>query len=263
MRLSPPSKMAPVTFDLTVLGSAGSHTGPGRACSSYLFRADGAQLLVDCGNGSSANLQRITRPDELDAILITHRHVDHCVDLIGMYYALRFHPDGPRDIALYAAPEVVDVLTGLLSKDSALTFHEVFDVHEVTGGDRFEVGGMEVDLAEAVHPVPTVSARVRAAGRTVVYSSDTAGSDELVELARGCDLFLCEATWQGDTRDYPPGMHLTAREAGRLARTAEVRRLLVTHVLGSLDGSISLEQAAETFSGDIALAEDLRTWVLS
>lgn len=252
-----------MTFDLTVLGSAGSHTGPARACSGYLLRADDTQLLVDCGNGSSANLQRITAPDELDAILITHRHVDHCVDLIGMYYALRFHPDGPRDIDLYAAPEVVDVLTGLLSRDSALAFREVFNVHEVTGGDRFEVGGMEVDLADAVHPVPTVSARVRAEGRTVVYSSDTAGSDELVELARGCDLFLCEATWQGDTRGYPPGMHLTAREAGRLARSAEVRRLVVTHVLGSLDRAISLEQAAETFPGDVTLAEDLRSWVLS
>jgi ribonuclease BN (tRNA processing enzyme) len=252
-----------VTFDLTVLGSAGSHTGPGRACSGYLLRADDTQLLVDCGNGSSANLQRITRPDELDGILITHRHVDHCVDLIGMFYALRFHPDGPRDIHLYAAPEVVDVLTGLLSKDSALEFREVFNVHEVTGGDTFDVGPLHVELADAVHPVPTVSAKVSAEGRSVVYSADTAGSDELVELARGTDLFLCEATWQGDTRGYPPGMHLTARGAGRLARQAEVRRLVLTHILGSLDRSISLEQAAEVFPGDVTLAEDLRSWVLT
>jgi ribonuclease BN (tRNA processing enzyme) len=252
-----------VTFDLTVLGSAGSHTGPGRACSGYLLRSDGTQLLVDCGNGSSANLQQITRPDELDAILITHRHVDHCVDLIGMYYALRFHPDGPRDIDLYAAPEVVDVLTGLLSQDSRLGFREVFNVHEVTAGDVLDVGPMHVELIHAVHPVPTVSASISTEGRRVVYSSDTAGSDELVEFARECDLFLCEATWQGDTRGYPPDMHLTARDAGRLARRAEVRRLVLTHILGSLDRSISLEQAAETFRGDVTLAEDLRSWVLT
>jgi ribonuclease BN (tRNA processing enzyme) len=252
-----------VTFDLTVLGSAGSHTGPGRACSGYLFRADGTQVLVDCGNGSSANLQRITSPEKLDAILISHRHVDHCVDLIGMYYALRFHPEGHRDIDLYAAPEVVGVLTGLLSRDSALEFHEVFNVHEVTGGDVFEVGPMRVELADAVHPVPTVSARISSEGRSVVYSSDTAGSDDLVELARDCDLFLCEATWQGDTRGYPPGMHLTAREAGRLARRAEPKRLVLTHILGSLDRGISLEQAVETFPGHVTLADDLRSWLLA
>lgn len=251
-----------MSFDVTVLGSSGSHTGPGRACSGYLVRADGSQLLVDCGNGSSANLQRVTRPEDLDAILITHRHVDHCVDLIGMFYALRFHPAGPQPIELYAAPEVVDTLTGLLSHDSALEFREVFHVTEVTGGDRFDVGPMHVQLADAIHPVPTVSCRVEVDGVSLVYSSDSAGGPALVELARDADLFLCEATWQGDGEGYPDGMHLTAREAGRLATEAGAHRLVLTHVLGSLDRNRSLAEAQETFSGDLALADDLRSWLL-
>ena len=251
-----------MSFDVTVLGCSGSFTGPGRACSGYLFRADRHQLLVDCGNGSSANLQRITRPEDLDAILITHRHVDHCVDLIGMFYALRFHPRGPQPIRLYAAPEVVDTLTGLLSHDSALEFREVFEVTEVVGGDTFEVGPMRVQLADAIHPVPTVSARIEAHDVSVVYSSDSAGGPELLELARDCDLFLCEATWQGDGSDVPPGMHLTAYEAGHLATEAGVKRLVLTHVLGSLDRNQSLAEAQTTFDGDLALAEDLRSWLL-
>jgi ribonuclease BN (tRNA processing enzyme) len=251
-----------VTFDVTVLGCSGSHTGPGRACSGYLVRADGHQLLVDCGNGSSANLQRITRPSDLDAVLITHRHVDHCIDLIGMFYALRFHSDGPQPIALYAAAEVVDTLTGLLSHDSALEFREVFDVTEVAGGDSFEVGPMHVRLADVVHPVPTVAVRVEVEGVSFTYSSDTAWSADLVDLARGTDLFLCEATWQGDGHDLPPDMHLTARDAGRLATEAGAQRLVLTHVLGSLDRNRSLAEASETYTGDLALAEDLRSWLL-
>jgi ribonuclease BN (tRNA processing enzyme) len=251
-----------VTFDLTVLGCSGSHTGPGRACSGYLLRADGAQLLVDCGNGSSANLQRVTRPEDLDAILITHRHVDHCIDLIGMFYALRFHTAGPQPIELYAAREVVDTLTGLLSHDSALEFREVFRVTEVTGGDRFDVGPMHVELADSIHPVPTVSCRVEVDGVSVVYSSDSAGGPDLLDLARDADLFLCEATWQGDADGYPEGMHLTAHDAGRLATAAGARRLVLTHVLGSLDRNRSLAEAQETFAGDLALAEDLRSWLL-
>ena len=252
-----------MTFDLTVLGSAGSHTGPGLACSGYLVRANGTQLLLDCGNGASANLQRLTRFDELDAVLVTHRHVDHCVDLVSMFYALRFHPAGPRSVDLYAAPEVLDVLTGLLSGDSALEFREVFDVKEVTGGDHLEVGPMQVDLAESVHPVPTVSVRVSAEGKSLVYSSDSAGGPDLVDLARGANLFLCEATWQGDAADYPPDMHLTARDAGRVGTEAGVERLVLTHILGSLDRAVTLEEARETFSGDLTLAQDLRSWVLA
>jgi ribonuclease BN (tRNA processing enzyme) len=251
-----------VTFDVTVLGSSGSHTGPGRACSGYLLRAGGSQLLIDCGNGSTANLQRLTRPEDLDAILITHRHVDHCIDLIGMFYALRFHVDGPRPVRLYAAREVVDTLTGLLSHDSAMEFREVFDVHEVAGGDGFEVGPMAVSLVDVVHPVPTVAPRIEVDGVRVVYSSDTAWCDDLVEFARGADLFLCEATWQGDAADLPSGMHLTARDAGRLAAAADVRRLVLTHVLGSLDRDRSLVEARETFAGDLELADDLRSWRL-
>jgi ribonuclease BN (tRNA processing enzyme) len=252
-----------VGFELTVLGSAGSHTGPGSACSGYLLRADGRQLLVDCGNGSSANLQRFTRFEDLDAVLITHRHVDHCIDLIGMYYGLRFHRDGAKRIDLYAAGEVVETLTSLLSSDSQLGFLEAFDVREVAGGDRFEVGPMRIELADSIHPVPTVSVGVEYDGVRVVYSSDSAGGEGLQHFARGADLFLCEATWQGDADDHPDGLHLTARDAGRVATAAGVDRLVLTHILGSLDREVSRDQAAETFTGELEVARDLSSWILA
>jgi ribonuclease BN (tRNA processing enzyme) len=252
-----------VGFELTVLGSAGSHTGPGSACSGYLFRADGRQLLVDCGNGSTANLQRFTRFEDLDAILITHRHVDHCIDLIGMYYGLRFHPDGAKRIDLYAAAEVVDTLRSLLSSDSQLGFLEAFDVREVAGSDRFEVGPMRIELADSIHPVPTVSVSVEYDGVRVVYSSDSAGGEGLQRFARGADLFLCEATWQGDAGDHPDGLHLTARDAGRVAAAAGVDRLVLTHILGSLDREVSRAQASETFAGKLEVARDLSSWTLA
>lgn len=251
-----------VGLELTVLGCAGSHTGPGRVCSGYLVTADGTRLLVDCGNGSTANLQRICRFDDLDAVLITHRHVDHCIDLIGMYYGLRFHREGAKRIDLYAPDEVVATLKSLLSTDSALGFDDVFDVHRVTGGDVVEVGPMRLTLADSVHPVPTVSVAIEHAGRRLVYSSDSAGGPALVDLARGADLFLCEATWQGEAAAYPAGMHLTARGAADVAREAGVERLLLTHVLGSLDPARSVTEAAGRFEGSVEAAADLSRWAL-
>ncbi len=247
---------------MTVLGSAGSHTGAGRACSGYLLRSGGTQVMVDCGNGSTANLQRHTTFDALDAIVISHRHVDHCADLVGMYYALKFQGDGDRRVDLYAAPEVLDLATGLLSGDSAMRFREVFECREVTAGDTITIGPIGIELFPSVHPVPTLSMRMTADGHVIAYSADSAGGPDLVACARDADLFLCEATWQGEMGDWPPGIHLTAAAAGDIATQAGVSRLVLTHLLGSIDRPRSLAEARRTFVGELSLADDNLTWTL-
>ena len=249
-------------LDLTVLGCAGSHPGVGRACSGYLVRAGETNLLVDAGNGSTANLQRLVALHDLDAIVVSHRHVDHCIDLIGAFYALRFDPQVERRIPLYAPPEVFETLTGLMSGDSAMEFAEVFDHHLVGHDDRITVGEVALTFARANHPPPSVSVRLEAAGRTIVYSGDTGGSPELVDLARGADLLLCEATWAGEPADHLPDLHLTGREAGRIAQDAGVGMLVLTHLAGATDREQVLAEARETFGGPVELAEDLRSYLL-
>jgi ribonuclease BN (tRNA processing enzyme) len=123
-----------MALELTVLGRAGPPPGPGRACSGYLVTNGDTRLLLDAGNGSTANLQRFAHYRDLDAIVVSHRHVDHCVDLIGAFYALKFDPSVQRRIPLYAAAEVHDTLTGLMSSDSAMAFDDVFDHTEVGEG---------------------------------------------------------------------------------------------------------------------------------
>lgn len=246
-------------FDLHVLGSAGSHTGPDRVCSGYLLESGGTRVLVDCGNGASATLQQFCRFDQLDAIVITHRHVDHCIDLIGMYYGLRFHEQGHKSVRMYAAPEVHDMLTGLLDRDSAFAFNEVFHHVPIEAGDHFSVGPFDITCFPSIHPVPTVSLRIEAEGRTLTYSSDSAGGPDLEAAAAGCDLFLCEATWYGDPSSWPPGIHLTAGQAGELARRIGVDRLMITHVLGSLDPDKSRKEAAKTFGDEVELAREGET----
>lgn len=251
-----------MALELTILGSAGSRTGPGRACSGYLVTAGDTRVMLDCGNGSTANLQRHMPFDELDAVVITHRHADHCVDLIGMYYGLKFHQEGARHVPLYAAPEVLDMLTAMLSRDSAFEFKEAFPTTHVDAGDRFTVGDIEFELFASRHPVPTVSVRMQAEGKVLTYSSDSYGGPELLAAARDADLFLCEATWQGDLEDHPAGIHLTARAAGEVAREAGVGHLLLTHLWPDMDRDVSLEQCAETFDGPLDLAEDNQVWVV-
>jgi ribonuclease BN (tRNA processing enzyme) len=249
-------------LDLTVLGCAGSHPGIGRACSGYLMRSGGTNVLVEAGNGSTANLQRLVALRDLDAIVISHRHVDHCIDLIGAFYALRFDPAIDRRIPLYAPAEVFETLTGLMSDDSAMEFAEVFDHHLVGPADRVAVGAVSLTFARANHPPPSVSVRLEAAGRTLVYSGDTGPTEDLVTLARGADLLLCEASWAGEQSDHPPDLHLTGAEAGRIARQAGVGILVLTHVAGATDRAQVLAEARATFGGPVELAEDRRSYLL-
>ena len=244
-----------MAFDLHVLGSAGSHTGRDRVCSGYLLESGGTKLLVDCGNGASAILQEFCAFDELDGIVITHRHVDHCIDLIGMFYALRFHAHGHKTVRLYAAPEVHDMLTGLLSDDSAFAFNEVFHHVPIHAGDHFTIGAFDITCYPSVHPVPTVSLRIER--RWPVH-------DLLVGLRRwvrtcsppprAATCSCARPPGRATASDIPPDIHLTATQAGELARKVGVPRLMITHVLGSLDPKKSQKEAAKAFGDDVELA---------
>lgn len=252
-----------MTLELTVCGSSGSHTGPGRACSGYLLRAGGHAVMLDCGNGATANLQTIMAFADLDAVFVSHAHADHFVDLVGMFHQLRFAAGGPRHVDLHLAPGVREALTGLLSEDSAAAFGDVFGCHALDAGDTVEIGPFRIDLHPSVHSVPTLSMRVEAAGRVLAYSADSAGSDDLLECAADADLFLCEATWQGDQEDWPPDLHLTSRRAGAVAARAGADRLLLTHIQGGSDLQRSLAEARGTYDGPVDLAQDTHTWRLT
>jgi len=219
--------------------------------------------MVDCGNGSTANLQMRMPFWELDGVLITHRHADHCVDLVGMYYALKFHENGARHVPLYAAPEVMDMLTSLLTRDSAFEFAEAFPCTEVDAGDRFQIGDLSFELFPSIHPVPTVSLRAEAEGKVLAYSSDSYGGPDLIEAARGADVFLCEATWPGDLADHPEGIHLTGKAAGRIATEAEVGHLLLTHLWPDADRDLIRDECRQTWAGKLDLVEDNQIWTVS
>ena len=244
---------------LTVLGSSGTSTGPGSVCSGYLVRTASTNVLVDAGNGSTANLQLEIGLEELDAVVISHRHADHCVDLIGLHHAVRARGGAAVGVPLYAAPGVVEALAGLTSREAPDVFEDSFDAHTVHAGEELLIGDLRIELFESEHPPPTLSMRIRGDGRVLTYSADSAGGPQLVAAARGADLFLCEATWQGAAEDHPPGIHLTAEAAGRVAATAEVDRLLLTHIAGHLDREVSRAEAAATFGREVELATDRLT----
>lgn len=231
-------------------------------CSGYLLRAGDTQVLVDCGYGSTSNLHRVTRVEDLAAIVLTHAHPDHCVDLIGIYYALRFQPGGEQTIEVHAPAGTAEALAGLLSGDSQQDFENICRFHDVSGGDRIEIGDLSLDFYWSVHSVPTVSVRASHEQSVVTYSADSAGGSSLVDAARDADLFICEATWPDEGDDYPPDVHLSPQGAAEVAAEAGARRLVLTHLWPSTDRAEVRGRAESAYDGPVWLAEDGQVWVV-
>jgi ribonuclease BN (tRNA processing enzyme) len=247
---------------VTVLGSAGSHPGNGRACASYLVSAGDHHLLLDCGNGSVANLLDAVDPAALDGIIISHLHPDHFVDLYGLHYALRFHPTGAKKVDVYAPAGARKLMTSLLIGDSADSFVNHLPLHVVAAGERHELGPFEVELFAAYHPIETLASRIVVDGRIVAYSGDSAFTRDLVTCALDADLFICDSTWVSRDAPFPEGVHMTGTEAGTLAADASVERLMITHVFPQREPEQVAADAETVYDGIVWVARDREEYEL-
>ena len=227
---------------LTIIGCSGSFPGPDSPSSCYLLEAEGFRLLLDFGNGALGALQRHIGLYDVDAICLSHLHADHCLDMCGYWVARTYRPGGPPSrIPVHGPADTAARLARAydLEPDPGMT--EAFDFHTLRRGP-FEIGPFRVTTAPMPHPVEAYAFRIEHGGRALAYSGDTGPSDELVELAAGADLFLCEASFL-DGPGHPPELHLTAREAAEHAARAGVGGLVLTHLVPWNDADMSLKEA--------------------
>jgi ribonuclease BN (tRNA processing enzyme) len=235
---------------LTVLGCAGSFPGPESACSAYLVEAQGFRLLIDFGSGSLSALQRYSDMDAIDAIMLTHLHCDHMLDACTYVVVRRYAPDGPKPpVPVYAPLGAAERISAAYSGENEAV-DDVYTFYGLQPG-TFPIGPFTVTVDRVNHPIETYGVRVEQGGRVLAYSSDTAPCEALLRLAAGADLFLCEASYL-DGMNNPPGLHLTGGEAGEAATKADVRRLLLTHLVPAWGSEAStVEAACAAYAGPV------------
>jgi ribonuclease BN (tRNA processing enzyme) len=245
---------------LTVIGMAGTFPGPASGCSSYLVEHEGFRLLLDIGNGSTGALQEACGLLGPDAVIVSHLHGDHYLDLVTYTYARRYHPQGQAPkLDVYGPSTIRESVAGAYVRDANELLDEVYVFRPVEREGVRQIGPFEVDLRRVNHPVETYGMRITAGGRTLTYSADTAATDALVDLARDADLFLCEASYlDGDPN--PPDIHLTGREAGEYAARAGVKKLVLTHLVPWGDADRSLAEAEQSYDGDLVVAHRLQSY---
>ncbi len=244
---------------LTVVGCSGSLPGPRSAASCYLVEHDGFVLVLDLGSGALGPLQGYVHPSDVGAVLLSHLHADHCLDLCGLYVALRYMPGAAPGVPVRTTPLPVHGPAGTAARIAAAygvstgELGDVLEFHDVTPG-TFAVGPFEVTAVPALHPVRAHALRVSVDGRSLVYTGDTAPCDAVAGLASGADVLLAEASFTAAVPN-PPGLHMTAAEAGELAQLAGVGRLVVTHVPPWYDPKDAAAEASTTFEGQVDVAE--------
>ena len=255
---------------LTILGRSPARPNPGEACAGYLVDGGGARVLLDAGPGVVAQLLRRCVPEELDAVLISHMHSDHFLDLVTLRYAYPWLDEARRRLKVIVPPGSTDQLLDLARGAGYPDFFaRSFDFVEHDGDRPIEIGGLRFEPYAMQHYVPTWGFRVHARGdgdtddKVFAYSADSAPTDNLDALADRADLFLCEAALRSldeDARPPEPRGHLLPGEAGEIATRARVNKLVLTHLPLIDHHGWARKQAAATFDGEVEVAEVLKTY---
>jgi ribonuclease BN (tRNA processing enzyme) len=242
---------------LEVIGSSPAWPNPGSAHSGYLLESQGRRLLLDCGPGVLPRLRERETWPRLDAIAITHFHLDHWGDLVPWVWGAMFRSNGADGAA--GRPRLLVHPGG---RERLRTFGEelgfpdmfdwVFDVDEYPAETPVEVAGFTLTALRLPHyTLETYGFRVEADGTRFAYSGDSGPSERLAELATGADLFVCEATLLTGEADGLPRGHLSVEEAVEAFESSGARRLLLTHRPSELETPAGFELAYDGLELDV------------
>ncbi len=254
---------------LTIIGCCGSMSGKESPSSAYLVQAEGADetglvrtwsIILDFGSGAMGQSVNYCDPALVDAMIFSHFHADHCVDIVGMQVYRRWYPEGPLPcLPVYSPTDGAERLRGISADAPDEDYSAEFDFNLVRPGDVIEIGPFAIEFFEAWHTITTVAVRVTGPSSkdpakrvTLTYTGDTDYVSTVVDAARDADLLLSEAAFE-EGRDTAEGVHLTGLKAGRLAQEAGAKRLLLTHLQPWTSPRKTASDAKSAYDGDITV----------
>ena len=244
-----------------MLGKSPAMPDAGGAHSGYLITHAGFTLLVDCGSGVFSKLRAYADPAAVDAVLISHLHADHMLDLLPFSFALSTGLIGTehRQPVLWAPPGATAAFTAYTEAVGMEDqINDGFWVREYDPKRELKLGPLTVRLREVPHYIRAWACDLSAPhGRRLTFGGDCGPNEEIVDLARGTDLLMLEAT-EGAGPHVGSGLrgHLTAAEAGAIARQAGARRLLLTHYSDQLDAEELRQAAQSSYGGPVEMAAE-------
>jgi ribonuclease BN (tRNA processing enzyme) len=262
---------------ITVLGKSPSWQDADGACSGYLVEIGGTCVLLDCGNGVFSKLRRYCDYVKVDAVVISHLHADHFLDLVPFSYALTYAPrQQPVPVArwpgtpqparpkLYAPVGARDTFRRVVgSWGNEDLIENAFELHEYEPAEQLEIGSARVSFQRVPHYLPTFAIDFRGSngdGR-FTYGADCSPCEDLVRFADGTDLLMIEATLPRPERTGIRG-HLTPAEAGEHGLRAHAGRLVITHISDELDELWARAEAERAFGKRVSVAHEGAVYIV-
>ena len=239
-----------MSLTVTVLGCSGSYAAPDNPCTGYLVRSDSAAVLLDCGPGTLGPLQEAIDLAEVSAIVATHCHPDHWLELpVIRNVFIWFVPRS--DVPVYGTAETRAMDRAITVMRSGRTDPLAWTV--IDPSSEVTIGDQRWSFALTDHPVETLAVRVDAGGRSFAFSSDTGPGWDFRSLGEGIHLAMCDASHSRDHEEE--GIpHMSARQAARAAAVAGAGRLVLTHLAPGCDPDAQLAEASEVFDGEVDVA---------
>lgn len=253
---------------LTIIGCSGSYPGPDSPASCYLVEAEDDErrwsLLLDFGNGALGALQKHRKLDEIDAVVISHLHPDHCLDLCGYFVVRNYDPLGrfTERLPVHAPLGARERLTRAYAVDKPEDLTTAYDFIDLVDRAPFTVGPMTVTPFAVNHPVEAYGLRVEADGAVLAYTGDTDTCDALLDLERDADLVLTDSAFVDGRDDAMTGVHLSGSRAARAAMQAGAKRLMLTHIPTWTPADLCVRDAASVWEGDVEVARPHATYVI-
>ncbi|MCL2337306.1 MAG: MBL fold metallo-hydrolase [Firmicutes bacterium] len=240
---------------LKVLGTQSPYNTKGHNCPGFFLQDGNDRLLLDCGSGSHSLL---TYPVDLQnlSVIVTHLHRDHYNDIYNLLYTSAVFHDQKRiekPIEIYLPQTPAAIVTDISNEKNAFAKY-----HEINAEKTIHIGNMKINFCRTDHGVETYAIKIQNGSKTIVYTSDTSYSakDRIAAFAQNADLLICESSLLKEHGFPEINAHLTAEQAGRIAKSAHVKQLALTHFWPEEDPQKYVAEAGKIFANVMALNEE-------
>lgn len=215
---------------ITILGYWGGFPYKNEGTSSYLIESEGFSLLLDAGSGSLIQLEKKLDPLSLDAVILTHYHHDHIADLGVLQYYRQLMPVDQEVPILPIFGHTEDEY-----QFQSLTLNGVSKGYPYQEQDKLVIGPFDVTFLRTIHPVPCFAMRITETktGKVFVFTADTGYKPELIPFAKEADLLVTDTYFLNGKEGH--FAHLTAKETGLIAKEAQVKKVILSHLRQDID----------------------------